>query len=127
MELPNDRKYMQSHEWAKPDGDVVRVGITEFAVEQLGDIIFLDLPEVGTAVRAGAAFGEIESVKAVSDLISPVTGEVREVNEKLMDDLDAFADDPWEAGWMIVVAPEDPSELDGLLDADAYAAQAEEA
>ncbi len=127
MELPNDRKYMQSHEWAKLDGDVVRVGITEFAVEQLGDIIFLDLPEVGTAVRAGAAFGEIESVKAVSDLISPVTGEVREVNEKLMDDLDAFADDPWEAGWMIVVAPEDPSELDGLLDADAYAAQAEEA
>ncbi len=127
MELPNDRKYMQSHEWAKLDGDLVRVGITEFAVEQLGDIIFLDLPEVGTAVRAGAAFGEIESVKAVSDLISPVTGEVREVNEKLMDDLDAFADDPWEAGWMIVVAPEDPSELDGLLDADAYAAQAEEA
>jgi glycine cleavage system H protein len=127
MELPNDRRYTQSHEWAKPDGDVVRVGITEFAVEQLGDIIFLDLPEVGTAVRAGAAFGEIESVKAVSDLISPVTGEVREVNEKLMDDLDAFADDPWEAGWMIVVAPEDPSELDGLLDADAYAAQAEEA
>jgi glycine cleavage system H protein len=127
MELPNDRKYMQSHEWAKLDGDLVRVGITEFAVEQLGDIIFLDLPEVGTAVRAGAAFGEIESVKAVSDLISPVTGEVREVNEKLMDDLDAFADDPWEAGWMIVVAPEDPSELDGLLDADAYAAQAKEA
>ena len=127
MELPNDRRYTQSHEWAKPDGDVVRVGITEFAVEQLGDIIFLDLPEVGTAVRAGAAFGEIESVKAVSDLISPVTGEVREVNEKLMDDLDAFADVPWEAGWMIVVAPEDPSELDGLLDADAYAAQAEEA
>jgi glycine cleavage system H protein len=127
MELPNDRRYTQSHEWAKPDGDVVRVGITEFAVEQLGDIIFLDLPEVGTAVRAGAAFGEIESVKAVSDLISPVTGEVREVNEKLMDDLDAFADDPWEAGWMIVVAPEDTSELDGLLDADAYAAQAEEA
>ncbi|HCA46134.1 MAG TPA: glycine cleavage system protein GcvH [Armatimonadetes bacterium] len=127
MELPNDRRYTQSHEWAKLDGDVVRVGITEFAVEQLGDIIFLDLPEVGTAVRAGAAFGEIESVKAVSDLISPVTGEVREVNEKLMDDLDAFADDPWEAGWMIVVAPEDPSELDGLLDADGYAAKAEEA
>lgn len=126
MEFPQDRKYTETHEWAKSDGDLIRVGITSFAAEQLGDIIYLDLPPAGTPVRQGAAFGEIESVKAVSELISPITGEVREVNEPVMDDLDLVADDPWEAGWMIAVAPEDPAEMDGLLDAVAYAEHCEE-
>jgi glycine cleavage system H protein len=126
MQLPDDRRYTETHEWAKSDGDLVRVGITSFAVEQLGDIIYLDLPEPGTPVSQGVAFGEIESVKAVSELLSPVTGEVREVNEPLMDDLDAFADDPWEDGWMIAIAPEDAAEVEGLLDAETYAEHCEE-
>ncbi len=125
MQVPDDRKYAQTHEWAKVDGDLIRVGITDFAGEQLGDIIFLDLPEVGAEVRQGAAFGEIESVKAVSDLIAPISGEVREVNEPLMDDLDGVTSDPWEAGWMIAVAPEDPSQMAALMDAAAYAEHCE--
>jgi len=126
MQVPDDRKYAQTHEWAKVDGDLIRVGITDFAGEQLGDIIFLDLPEVGAEVQQGAAFGEIESVKAVSDLVAPISGEVREVNEPLMDDLDAATADPWEAGWMIAIAPTDPSEMDALMDAPAYVEQCEE-
>lgn len=120
MDVPDDRKYSASHEWAMADGDVVRVGITRFAAEQLGDIIYLDLPEVGREVEAGAAFGEIESVKAVSDLIAPISGEVVEVNEPVADDLDAIAADPWSA-WMIAIAPSDPAQMDALLDAAAYA------
>ena len=126
MQVPTDRKYTETHEWAQPDGDVIRVGITSFAAEQLGDIIYLDLPPAGTEVRQGTAFGEIESVKAVSELIAPITGEIREVNEPLMDDLDTVTDDPWEDGWMIVVAPKGPDEMDDLMDADAYAAHCEE-
>ncbi len=121
MQFPDDRRYTRTHEWARPEGELIRVGITSFAAEQLGDIIYLDLPDPGTRVDGGAAFGEIESVKAVSDLIAPVTGEVREVNEQLMDDLDLIADDPWEGAWMIVIAPDDPGQLDALLDAEAYA------
>jgi len=121
MEFPDDRRYTQTHEWARQEGELVRVGITSFAAEQLGDIIFLDLPEPGRRVEQGAAFGEIESVKAVSDLIAPVSGEVREVNEPLMDDLDLVADDPWEGAWMIAIAPDDPAQADALLDAQAYA------
>lgn len=125
MDFPHDRKYSASHEWAMADGDVVRVGITSFAAEQLGDIIYLDLPEVGREVEAGSAFGEIESVKAVSDLIAPISGEVVEVNEPVADDLDAIADDPWSA-WMIAIAPSDPAQMDALLDAAAYAKLVEE-
>ncbi len=121
MEFPDDRKYTETHEWAKQHGNLVRVGITRFAVEQLGDVIFLDLPDPSTHVTQGAAFGEIESVKAVSDLISPLSGDIIEVNEKLLDDYDAIADDPYEAAWMIAVAPADPGEMDKLLSAAAYA------
>lgn len=126
MDFPDDRRYTETHEWAKLDGDVIRVGITSFAAEQLGDIIYLDLPPAGTPVRKGAAFGEIESVKAVSELISPVSGEVREVNEPLADDLDTVTDDPWEDGWMVAITPDDPSEMGSLLDAEAYARHCEE-
>jgi len=126
MQVPSDRKYTVTHEWARVEGDLIRVGITSFAVEQLGDIIYLDLPPVGTPVRQSAAFGEIESVKAVSELIAPVSGEVCEVNEPLGDDLDTVSDDPWDEGWMIAIAPEAPAEMDSLLDAEAYAEQCEE-
>ncbi|MFW5866469.1 MAG: glycine cleavage system protein GcvH [Armatimonadota bacterium] len=125
MDFPDDRKYTATHEWAKIDGDVVRVGITSFAVEQLGDIIYLDLPEAGTALEQGAAFGEIESVKAVSELVAPVSGEVIEVNEPVIDDLDLVADDPWEAAWLLTVASADLGEMDTLMDAEAYAEHCE--
>jgi len=125
MDFPSDRKYSGTHEWAKVEGDVVRVGITSFAVEQLGDIIYLDLPEAGTEVQQDAAFGEIESVKAVSELIAPISGEVTAVNEDLMDDLDLVADDPWGEAWLLTVAPDDLGEMDALMDAAAYAEHCE--
>jgi glycine cleavage system H protein len=100
---PNDRQYLKSHEWCKIDGDVATIGISDYAVEHLSDLVFLDLPAVGASVSAGEPFGEIESVKAVSDIYSPVTGEVLEVNEALPDDLDTLKNDAFEAGWMIRV------------------------
>lgn len=100
---PNDRQYLKSHEWCKIDGDVATIGISDYAVEHLSDLVFLDLPAVGASVTAGEPFGEIESVKAVSDIYSPVTGEVVEVNEALPDDLDTLKNDAFEAGWMIRV------------------------
>lgn len=120
MSMPEDRMFNETHEWALQDGDVVRVGITAHAIEQLGDVIFLDLPSPSTRISRGVPFGEIESVKAVSELYAPVTGEVVEVNEALHDDYDALAADPWGA-WMIAVRPDDPSEMDTLLDAKSYA------
>ncbi|MEY2980415.1 MAG: glycine cleavage system protein GcvH [Planctomycetota bacterium] len=100
---PNDRQYLKSHEWCKIDGDVATIGISDYAVEHLSDLVFLDLPAVGSSVSAGEPFGEIESVKAVSDIYSPVTGEILEVNEALPDDLDTLKSDAFEAGWMIRV------------------------
>jgi glycine cleavage system H protein len=115
---PDDRKYLKSHEWCKPDGEIAAIGISDWAVEHLSDLVFLDLPEVGTRVKANEPFGEIESVKAVSDLFSPVTGEVVEINADLPDDLDVLKSDPWNAGWMIKVKTSGQS--DALMDAAAY-------
>ena len=123
---PDDLRYTKDHEWIRRDGERGVVGITHHAQAQLGDVVFVELPEVGRAVKAGETFGTVESVKAVSELFSPVTGEVVEVNEALADDYDVIADDPYGAGWMIAVKPSDPSELDNLLDAAAYAEQVEE-
>ena len=120
MSLPDDIKYSESHEWLRVDGDIAVMGITAFAVEQLSDLVFVDLPTGGHDVTAGAAFGEIESVKAVSDLNSLVTGEIVEVNDELADDLDLLKTDPYGAGWMIKVKMSDPSQVEGLLDAEAY-------
>ncbi|MEA3401970.1 MAG: glycine cleavage system protein GcvH [Armatimonadota bacterium] len=125
MQIPDDRRYTETHEWAMQDGELVRVGITAFAMEQLGDVIFLDLPEPSTPVSQGAPFGEIESVKAVAELFAPISGEVTEANEGLIDDLDQIAEDPWGA-WMIAVAPSDISEMEQLLDAGSYAGVCEE-
>ena len=121
---PDDRKYLETHEWAKLDNDTVLIGITDFAVEELsngneGDLVYCDLPEVGRELAAGETFGEIESVKAVSDLNTPVAGEVVEINTAIEDHLEILADDPWDKGWLIRVKPTSTS-LDGLLDAEAY-------
>ncbi len=126
MRFPDDRRYTESHEWAMADDELVRIGITSFAVEQLGDIIYLDLPEVGQQVRGGVPFGEIESVKAVAYLNAPVSGEIVAVNASVLDDLDLIAEDPFGEGWMIAVAPADPAEMDALMAAEAYAAKCEE-
>jgi len=123
---PDDRKYMESHEWAKLDGDTVLIGITDFAVEELsngneGDLVYCDLPEVGRQLEQGETFGEIESVKAVSDLNTPVLGEVVEVNNEIEEHLEILAQDPWRKGWLIRVKPASKN-LDHLLDAEAYEA-----
>lgn len=117
---PTDRSYLDSHEWALLDGDVVTVGITDFAVEQLGEIVYLDLPEVGQAVSRGDSFGEVESVKAVSDINSPVDGEVVEVNAGLPDELSPLQDEPLAGGWLIKVKVAGADALDGLKDAASY-------
>jgi len=117
---PNDRSYLDSHEWAQLQGDVATVGITDFAVEQLGELVYLDLPEIGQNVTRGESFGEVESVKAVSDINSPVNGEVVEINSDLPDALDPLQSDALNSGWLIKVKVSGADALDGLKDAAAY-------
>ena len=119
---PATLKYTKDHEWAKREGDLVRIGITEFAVEQLGEVTLVDLPAVGTRIQLGKHFGDIESVKAVSELFAPVNGEVVEVNAALADKPELVNDAPYEAGWMLVVRPASAADLDALLDVGAYEA-----
>jgi len=126
MPVPDGYRVQASHEWAKPDGDVVLVGITAHAVEQLGDLTFVDLPAAGDEVVKGEQFGEIESVKAVSELFSPCSGTVAAVNEGLADELGPVTTDPFGEGWMLRITPTDLTELDGLLDPAAYEQQAGE-
>lgn len=119
MDAP--RRYAKSHEWARLEDDgTVTVGISAYAVEALTDLVFMQLPDVGSVVTAGEAFGEIESVKAVSDLYAPVSGEVVAVNAELPGKLETLGDDPYGNGWIIKVQPADPGQLDGLLDQAAY-------
>ncbi|MEQ8766570.1 MAG: glycine cleavage system protein GcvH [Planctomycetota bacterium] len=117
---PDDLRYLESHEWVRLQDGMATIGITDYAVEHLNDLVFLDLPSVGDEVTRGESFGEIESVKAVSELYSPVSGEVVEVNEPLKENLDQLAQDAFGGGWMIKVKASDPSELESLLDAAAY-------
>jgi len=118
--VPSDRRYVESHEWAKKDGNVVTVGITAFAVEHLSDLTFLSLPSVGTKLKKGERFGEIESVKAVSELFAPVGGEVTAVNDKLAANVESLSQDPWNAGWMLKLKTSGDAEWNGLLDGPAY-------
>ena len=125
---PDDLGYTADHEWLRSPGDAegsVRVGITHFAQEQLGDIVYVQLPEVGEEVVAGAPCGELESTKSVSDLFAPVTGQVVARNDELDTAPEQVNADPYGAGWMIEIVPADPSELGGLLGADDYRAQVE--
>ncbi|HEV8617194.1 MAG TPA: glycine cleavage system protein GcvH [Methylomirabilota bacterium] len=118
--VPADLKYTKEHEWAKRDGARVRVGITAFAQEQLGDIVFVEVPKVGTKVTAHKPFGVVESVKAVSDLFAPVSGEVVEVNAELPNAPETINKDPYGKGWMILITPSNPAEWDALLTAAQY-------
>jgi glycine cleavage system H protein len=123
MSLPTDRRYLITHEWHKPEGDLIVIGITQFAADELTDITFVDLPKVGTAVAANGRFGEIESVKATSDLYSGVAGTVSAVNDKLSIEPGVINRDPFGGGWMIKLKPaaaNDKTLLDGLLSADEY-------
>jgi glycine cleavage system H protein len=112
---PKTLRYAKSHEWAGTEGNLVVVGITKFAVDQLTDVVYIELPDVGDHVFAGESFGEIESVKAVSDLYAPVSGEVVEINKEILDDPTAVAEDPYGKGWMIKIKPEPGQNLDKLM------------
>ena len=120
---PDDRRYTTEHEWIKPDGDNYVVGITAFAQDQLGDIVYVELPKVGDRVEAGKPFGVIESVKTASDLFAPASGEVVAVNTDLVDQPQSVNDDPYEGGWIIKIRAENAAELDQLLTAAQYAEQ----
>ena len=120
MNHPADLRYAATHEWVRVEGDRAVVGITDHAQHELGDVVYLDLPKVGQTFRAGAAFGTVESVKAVSDLYAPVSGEVVEVNEALSDKPELVNTDPYGDGWMIKVRLSDPSEMDVLMTAEEY-------
>ena len=127
LEYPDDLKYLDTHEYARVDEDegVVTVGISAFAIDQLGDIVFLELPEVGDTVEKGETFGTVESVKAVEDLKSPVTGDVLECNDALTDAPEQMADDPYGDAWLIKIKAEDLEDLDDALSADEYREQVE--
>jgi len=122
MNFPDDLRYTREHEWARRKGKNVVVGITEFAQDQLGDVVYLELPDVGDAVKKGDAFGVVESTKAVSELFAPISGKVVEVNDPLSDAPETVNEDPYEEGWMVVIEPSDPAELDALMDAKGYQA-----
>jgi glycine cleavage system H protein len=117
---PPDLKYHEEHDWARIDGDTATFGITWYAQDQLGEVVFFDPPEVGGTVRRGDPYAEVESVKAVSDVIAPLSGEIVEVNAALADGPEAINDDPYDGGWMVRVRLSDPSEVDSLLNADTY-------
>ncbi len=121
-EIPKDLRYTRDHEWARNKGDLIEVGITAYAVEQLGDVTLVDLPEVGRLLDARGPFGDIESVKTVSELYAPVAGEVVEVNEALKDQPELVNEAPFEKGWMIRIKPKALAEFDALLDASSYEA-----
>ena len=122
MNTPNNLKYSKDHEWVKVDGNVATVGITDFAQSQLGDIVFVDIQTEGEDLEAGELFGNIEAVKIVADALMPVSGKVIEVNADLEGEPEAVNSDPYGKGWMVKVEMSNPAEVDGLLDADAYAA-----
>lgn len=127
MNVPTELRYSSDHEWVRTEGDVVRIGITDYAQDALGDVVFVDLPDVGAVVAANAAFSEVESTKSVSDIFAPVSGEIVEVNGALEDGPEIINDDPYGDGWLCVIRPSDPPELDALMDAAAYTALTAEA
>ncbi len=118
--VPDDRRYSRDHEWALLEDGRVRVGITDYAQDALGDVVFVQLPDVGTSVGAGESLGEVESTKSVSDVYAPVGGEVVEVNSGLSDAPNRLNEDPYGDGWICVIQPHDPASVDALLDPEAY-------
>jgi glycine cleavage system H protein len=122
MDIPPDLRYSPDHEWAKLEDGRVRVGITDYAQDALGDVVFVDVPETGTAVERGASVTEVESTKSVSEIYAPVSGTIVEVNADLGDNPQRLNDDPYGEGWLFVVEPSDSSQVDELLDAEGYRA-----
>jgi len=120
VNIPEELKYSREHEWVRVDGSRAYIGITDYAQDELGDIVYVELPEVGTELRAGETFGTVESVKTVSDLYAPVSGRVVQVNEALNNAPEKVNESPYEEAWMIVVEMANPSELEALLDAASY-------
>jgi glycine cleavage system H protein len=120
MNTPNELRYSEEHEWVKVEGEQVRVGITDFAQSELGDIVFVELPEVGDVVTANEPFGSVESVKTVSELYAPISGKVVAINEDLSDSPEFVNESPYEKAWMIVVEPTDAGEMDSLMTAEQY-------
>jgi glycine cleavage system H protein len=126
MTIPDDLKYTKDHEWARQKGTRILVGITDFAQDQLGDVVFVELPAVGDEVKRGESFGVVESTKAVSELFAPISGKVVEVNDPLVEAPESINEDPYEEGWMIAIEPSDPKELNDLLDPAAYKAHVDD-
>jgi glycine cleavage system H protein len=120
MNVPQELRYSREHEWVRVDGAVARIGITDFAQDSLGDVVFVQLPDVGLEIVAGASAAEIESTKSVSDVYVPISGVVRAVNDALVDAPELLNQDPYGAGWILEVSVVEASELDALMDADAY-------
>ncbi|MDQ2650438.1 MAG: glycine cleavage system protein GcvH [Actinomycetota bacterium] len=125
MQIPDDLRYSPDHEWVRIDGNRARVGITDYAQDALGDVVFVDLPEVGRTAAAGDSISEVESTKSVSDIYAPVAGTVVEANAELADAPERLNEDPYGDGWIFVIELDDPAALDGLLDAAAYRALVE--
>ncbi|MBD2718288.1 glycine cleavage system protein GcvH [Synechococcus sp. FACHB-909] len=121
--FPDDCRYSESHEYVRPEGDLVRLGISSFAVDQLGDIVFVELPAVGAALAKGTSFGSVESVKAVEDLMAPVSGTVEARNEAVLASPEELQNDPYGEGWLLLVRLGAPGELDELMDAATYGAK----
>jgi glycine cleavage system H protein len=120
--FPEEIRYTDDHEWAKPEGDLLKIGITDYAQDQLGDIVFAELPEPGDTFDKGEEFGTLESVKAVSEIYMPVGGEIAAINEDLADTPELLNSEPYGGGWLITIKPADPGEFDGLMDKAAYIA-----
>lgn len=120
MQIPEDLRYSTDHEWVRLEDGRVRIGITDYAQDALGDVVFVDLPDVGASVSIGASISEVESTKSVSDIYAPVTGTIAEVNAELGESPERLNDDPYGDGWICIIAVDDPSELDKLLDAPGY-------
>ncbi|MEC4819416.1 MAG: glycine cleavage system protein GcvH [Scytonema sp. PMC 1069.18] len=125
LEYPDNLRYLDTHEYVRLEGDIATIGITAFAVNQLGDIVFLELPEIGDTITKGEKFGTIESVKAVEDLNAPMTGSVTERNEELIESPEQIADDPYGDGWLLKIRIDDLTEIDEALTAEEYSSQVE--
>jgi glycine cleavage system H protein len=125
MNIPAELRYSSDHEWVRVEGTTATIGITEYAQDALGDVVFVEMPDTGLAVAAGDSFSEVESTKSVSDIYAPVTGSIAEVNPALESQPELLNSDPYGAGWICRIEISDPSELDGLMDAEAYRALTE--
>ena len=122
MDIPSDLRYSTDHEWARVEEGRVRVGITDYAQDALGDVVFVEVPEVGRKVERGVSFSEVESTKSVSEIYAPVSGTIAEANAELADSPERLNDDPYGEGWLCIIEPTDPTQLDELLDAEGYRA-----